>query len=194
MPKFTFDCRKSVYVIFVGEEAADEGGQRCEFFTLALQAMADDHTIFQGPANRCSFLHNAQALGARKFFYAGMLVAFSLGNGGPGFPCSAKSVFHYLCYGLGPRVQPEVDDVPEFEIKEKLEKVSSMLYSRCSDATGIHILSYIIFTRSFPSWWITMSSNDSELRSILLEDEFGFIRECGFIKPSRRLHKMTYLQ
>ena len=59
-----------------------------------------------------------------------MLVALSLANGGPGLPCLVESVFNYLCYGLGSKVQPEIEDLPDNEIKQKLEKVNkqSCLY------------------------------------------------------------------
>ena len=120
----SFDCQKAVNIIFVGEEGADAGGPKREFFHLALEALANDGQIFQGPSDRRSFVHNIQAVASRKLFYAGMLVALSLANGGPGFPCLAKSVFSYLCYGLGPKVQPEMEDLPDIEIKEKLEKVT----------------------------------------------------------------------
>lgn len=122
-----FDCHKTMNVTFVGEEAADAGGPKREYFHLALQAMADDGQMFHGPCDRRSFVHNIQGVAKRKFFFAGALVAISLANGGPGFLCMAKAVFNYLCYGLGPMVQPELDDMPDFEIKEKLDRVSTGL-------------------------------------------------------------------
>ena len=39
-------------------------------------------------------------LTSRKFFYAGMLAAVSLANGGPGLNCLSKTVYTYLCHGL----------------------------------------------------------------------------------------------
>ena len=113
LSKYSFDYHKSVQITFVGEEAVDEGRPKREFFHLALQAMADEHTIFQGPSHGRSFVHIVQALAGRKFFFAGLLVALSLANGGPGFPCLAESVFNYLCYRLEAGVQPDVDDVPD---------------------------------------------------------------------------------
>ena len=120
----SFDSQKAVNIIFVGEEAVDAGGPKREFFHLALEALANDGQIFQGPSDRRSFVHNIQAVAHKKFFYAGMLVALSLANGGPGFPCLAESVFNYLCYGLGPKVQPEMKDLPDLEMKGKLEEVT----------------------------------------------------------------------
>ena len=118
-----FDYKRAIHVIFVGEEAADAGGPRRKFFHLALEAMASDGQLFHGPPDRRSFVHNMQAVVSRKFFFAGMLVAVSLANGGPGFPCLANAFFNYLCYGLGPMVKPEVEDIPDIEIKEKLKMV-----------------------------------------------------------------------
>ena len=71
------------------------GGPR-RFFVLALQELAEDSSIFQGPPHGRFFLHNVQALASRKYFYAGMLVAVSLANGGPGLPCLAEAVYEYL--------------------------------------------------------------------------------------------------
>ena len=119
----SFDCMKAIHVVFVGEEAADAGGPRREFFHLSLEAMAHDGQLFHGPPGRRSFVHNTQALASRKFFYAGLLVAVSLANGGPGFPCLAEAVFNYFCYGLGSMVKPEVEDIPCIDIKGKLERV-----------------------------------------------------------------------
>ena len=83
--------RSSFNIIFVGEEGADAGGgPKREFFHLALEALANDGQIF--PIGN----HNIQSVASRNLFYAGMVVALSLANGGLGFPCLAKSVFSYL--------------------------------------------------------------------------------------------------
>ena len=121
--KPSFDCCKYLSVIFVGEEAVDVGGPKREFVHLALEQMANDGQLFQGPPDRHLFVHNVQALASRKFFYAGMLIAFSVANGGPGFPCLAASVFNYLCFGLEWNFTVQMDDLPDADIRAKLEKV-----------------------------------------------------------------------
>ena len=83
----------------MGEEAVDDGGPRREFLTLVLQEMAADGNIFQGLPHSRFLLHNVQALAARKFFLAGMLVAVSLANGGPGLACLSEALYNYLCFG-----------------------------------------------------------------------------------------------
>lgn len=123
LSKCTFDCHKSVHVTFVGEEAVDEGGPSREFFHLALEGLANDNMLFQGPSNSRSFVHNVQALQDRKYFYAGMLVAVSLANGGSGFSCLSEAVYSYFYRGLETRVIPTVNDVPDVEVQRKLQRV-----------------------------------------------------------------------
>ena len=128
MSRPTFDPCKCVQVTFIGEEAVDGGGPRCEFFALALQELADDSSIFQGPPHGRFFLHNVQALASRKYFYAGMLVAVSLANGGPGLPCLAEAVYAYLCYGLHYKYTPDLSLIPDISIQENLEQVRFTVY------------------------------------------------------------------
>ena len=74
MSRPTFDPHLCFRVSFVGEEAVDDGGPCREFFSLAMQELARDGTIFQGPQCSRFFTHNVQGMARRKFFYAGMLV------------------------------------------------------------------------------------------------------------------------
>ena len=59
----------------------DDGGPCREFFSLAVQELARDGTIFQGPQCSRFFTHNVQGMARNKFFYAGMLLAVSFVNG-----------------------------------------------------------------------------------------------------------------
>ena len=118
-----FNPNKSVQVTFVGEEAVDGGGPRREFFTLALQEMAEDGSIFQGPPHSRYFLHNVQALASKKYFYAGMLVAISLANGRPGLPCLAEALYTYLCFGLHGDFGPDLSLLPDSNLQDSLQQV-----------------------------------------------------------------------
>ena len=120
----SFNPRVSVHITFVGEEAVDDGGPRREFFTQALQEMAKDGNILQGPENSRFFVHNVQVLASRKFFCAGILVAVSLANGGPGLPCLAEAVFAYIGNGIQGAIHPDLRLIPDEEIRERLEAVS----------------------------------------------------------------------
>ena len=120
----TFDPTLRVRVTFVGEEAVDGGGPCREFFCLALQEIADDGTIFQGPLQSRFLVHNLQALASRKFFYAGMMIAISLANGGPQFACLAEALYVYLCHGFSGNYAVDVSLIPDHEIQGKLQQVS----------------------------------------------------------------------
>ena len=53
-----------------------------------------------------------------------MLVATSLANGGPGFPCLLQAVYSYLSHGLCPgKIQLVIEDIADFKVKEHLLKV-----------------------------------------------------------------------
>jgi len=49
-------------VTFIGEPGIDEGGPRCEFFSLAMAKMAEDSTIYQGPTGFKSFAWNVEGI------------------------------------------------------------------------------------------------------------------------------------
>ena len=105
-------------ITFVGEEAVNDGGPRREFFTLALQEMAKDGNILQGPEYSRILIHNVRALASRKFFCAGMLVAVSLTNGGPGLACLAEAVFAYIGNGIQGTIHPDLRLIPDEEIQK----------------------------------------------------------------------------
>ncbi len=84
--------------------------------------MANGRTLFHGSENRLSFVHNVQALRLRKYYFAGLFVGVSLGNGGAGFPCLAKPVLQYLQSGKVSSV--EVKDVPTLEIRQIVRRLS----------------------------------------------------------------------
>lgn len=123
MSRSTFSPRNSIEVTFVGEDAIDDGGVSREFFDLALKEMAADGTILQGPMHSRSFIHNTKGFSERRYYYAGLLVAVSLANGGPGLCCLSEAVFSYLCYGLPLRLELKTEDLTDFELIEKLNKV-----------------------------------------------------------------------
>ena len=64
------------------------------------------------------------ALQNRKFYLVGQLMAMSIGQEGSGFPYFSRSVYKYLC-GVNPmNIEVEVEDVPDFDVKNLLHKVS----------------------------------------------------------------------
>ena len=65
-------------------------------FSLALLKISEGVSIFHGNANAKLFTHNVQGLKKRLFFMAGMFVALSLANGGPGLSCLSETVYSYV--------------------------------------------------------------------------------------------------
>ena len=113
-----------IRVTFISESAIDEGGPSREFFSLVLLKISEDVSIFHENANAKLFTHNVQGLKKRLFFMAGMFVALSLANGGPGLSCLSETVYSYLCYGLqqGTTIT-KVCDIDDDKVREHLLKV-----------------------------------------------------------------------
>lgn len=63
-------------------------------------------------------------LQAKKFYHVGQLIAISLVNGGSGFPYMAPPMYQYLCGVDMSENKVSLEDVPSFEVKEMLQKVS----------------------------------------------------------------------
>lgn len=120
--KASFNPINPLRVTFIGEPAVDEGGPRREFFSLVLAKIASDGSIFHGSHDSRTFMRNVQGLQNRLFYTAGMLVAISLANGGPGFPCLSQAVYSYFSHGLS-KIQPVVEDITDVKVKEHLLKV-----------------------------------------------------------------------
>ena len=122
--KPSFNPTNPVRVTFIGEPAIDEGGPRREFFTIALATMVEDVTMFHGPPHSKYFVHNVQGVRNRLFYFAGLFVAISLANGGPGLHCLSETVYSYMCHGLHLKRLPcKVDDIPDEIIKASMLKV-----------------------------------------------------------------------
>ena len=86
--------------------------------------MSEDCSILQGPEHSRFFVHNVQALANRKFYYAGLLVAISLANGGP---CLAEAVYEYFYHGLRCKITPNITLIPDIDIQESLQQVRHTL-------------------------------------------------------------------
>ena len=118
-----------------------------------------------------SFRHNPQALMKRKYFYAGQFIALSLANGGSGFPCLSETVYSYLCHGLDLKVYPTVDDLPDTDMKEQLEKVSNIcmhiiIPSHTELGVSCWLRACILLYRCFIMWVLT--NNQDSTHQILL--------------------------
>ena len=89
--KFTDDAGKS-------EGAVDMGGPMKEYFTLVTQWMLTSQ-LFCGPDNAKFLSYQASSVEQNEYYYAGLIIAMSLVNGGPGPRCLASKMFQVLVHG-----------------------------------------------------------------------------------------------
>ncbi|MEQ2308311.1 hypothetical protein AMECASPLE_027000, partial [Ameca splendens] len=123
MGRSNFAPEKKVDVKFtddygISEGAVDNGGPTREFFRLCLHEIKDRIGIFEGPSNSKILTCNSKAMKVNGYYYAGQIMAMSIGHGGQS-PCFLSELL-YDCLHKGPhniKVAPE--DIPE-DIKSKV--------------------------------------------------------------------------
>ncbi len=121
MKRLSFNPTIGLEINFVGEDAQDAGGPLREFFRLLWREIAADSSLFTGPENRRLLTHNSIALQNEHYALVGRCVGLSLLNGGGGPHFLSESVVSYI---LGESLGTlSVEEVPDFEIKEKIIKV-----------------------------------------------------------------------
>ena len=100
----------------------DVGGLLREFFHILMSNIASNHHLFAGDeANRVP-RHNIMELEKRSYFYVGVVLAMSIVHGGPAPSFFTAAVADFLLYGID-KTYPTVKDVPDTEVRVKLEKV-----------------------------------------------------------------------
>ena len=103
--------RRELRIEFEGEEGVDAGALRNEFFEILLREM--NELLFEGQENsRLPKDSNLQRL----FECAGIIIAHSILQGGPGFPCLCVVAVSYLLHLDKERALqelPTVDDIPQ---------------------------------------------------------------------------------
>ena len=87
----TFSFVKPVHVSFSGEEAADAGGPRREYFRLLMSSLKN-LGIFQGSC----FSHDLHLLRCKKYELGGKLVSWSVLQGGSGPNCLSQEGFSVM--------------------------------------------------------------------------------------------------
>ena len=108
---------------FIGEEAADEGGPKREFFRLLMSNLAELSGILEGAGgSKKTFTMNPVLLASNTYFQAGRMVAASLQQGGPGIRCLSSAVFWYMVEQPEMSV-PSLDEIADPEVQEKVCKV-----------------------------------------------------------------------
>ena len=64
--KETFDFAKVPCILFSGEDAADLGGPRREFFKLLMRGVCQELGVFEGSSNNLVFSHDHSVISIRK--------------------------------------------------------------------------------------------------------------------------------
>lgn len=91
-----FDFLNEPCIVFSGEDSADLGGPRREFFRLLIKATCQELGVFEGCENSLVFSHNHAVISAKKPYLAGQFIAWSVLHGGPGPMCIAEDVFYLI--------------------------------------------------------------------------------------------------
>ena len=91
-----FEFTKVPNIVFSGEDSADLGGPRRDFFTLLMGQGIKELGVFEGSEHSVAFSHDHSVLAARKPYLAGNMLAWSILHGDPGPQCLSKDVFHLI--------------------------------------------------------------------------------------------------
>ena len=100
-----FGFKKVPCVVFSGEDSADLGGPRREFFRLLIQAVCKEFGVFEGKPYKLVFSYDHAVITSRKPFLAGQLMSWSILHGGPVPQSVAEDVF-FLMFDLHNQVVP----------------------------------------------------------------------------------------
>ena len=90
-----FDPTKRLTIVYSGQSPADTEGVVRQFYTLLLCAVPKQ--FFQGLDRTPIYSSDVVAAGVMKL--VGVMVVYSILQGGPGFPIFSPAVYNYLCKG-----------------------------------------------------------------------------------------------
>ena len=121
------DLQKRLKVTFLGKSAIDDGGLCREYLRLLMGALVMQSHLFAGSTSRRVPLHNALAVQKGDFHMVGIIIVLSLTKrwAGPAPTFFSPSVVDYFLEGCN-NVKVSIDDIPDYDIREKLIKVSPL--------------------------------------------------------------------
>ncbi|XP_042370041.1 G2/M phase-specific E3 ubiquitin-protein ligase-like [Plectropomus leopardus] len=121
-PDFCF--RTTPIVSFSGEETDGHDGPLREFFRLTLLELQQS-SIFEGPPGRLFLTYDLAALEDRKYYKAGVLIGWSLAQGGPGPRCLHPALYQLMC-GQNPSLEGfSWGDIVDAEAQIRLQQLQS---------------------------------------------------------------------
>lgn len=97
--KASFDPRKPVRVIFHGEEAADGGGPRKEYFRLLSKCIREQSGAFFNCQEIVNFRPSVSLFHERRFHLIGLMIGTSILHGGQAFPFLPRAIYNYISHG-----------------------------------------------------------------------------------------------
>ncbi|KAM7387705.1 hypothetical protein PAMP_023926 [Pampus punctatissimus] len=167
-PGFCF--RTTPVISFSGEEADGHEGPLREFFRLALLKLQQS-SVFEGQPGRLFLTYDLAALEDGKYYEAGVLIGWSLAQGGPGPRCLHPALYQLMC-GQSPSLDDfSWRDVVDTEVQIRVKQLQSctdvkllsaslcdwvsscgipQIYSACSDempAVYIRLVKHYIYHR-----------------------------------------------
>lgn len=125
--KSGFCFRTTPVVSFSGEETVGHEGPLREFFRLTLQELQQT-SLFEGQSRRLFLTHDLAALEDWKYYEAGVLIGWSLAQGGPGPRCLHPSLYQVMCGHDVSLDDFNWRDVVDLEIQSHLQQLQT-----CSD-------------------------------------------------------------
>ncbi|XP_019904491.2 uncharacterized protein LOC109616028 [Esox lucius] len=127
MGKKSFSFKATPLFHFKGEKV-DEWPQK-EFFRLIMLGLQES-SILEGRRGHLLFAYDQTALEERRYYTAGVMVAWSLLHGGPGPYCLHKSLYMLMC-GHSPSLEDfRWTDISDVDVQMKLQQISSTSFQR----------------------------------------------------------------
>ena len=120
--QFSKDSFEVAKFKFLGESAIDDGGPRREYFKLLLNAIGSKSDLFHGYPCHVVPCHNVDAVEQKKYFVVGKMIATAIVQGGQPPVYFAGAVADFLVFD-SVKSPVDVEDIPNFEIRQSLEKV-----------------------------------------------------------------------
>ncbi|XP_058495271.1 uncharacterized protein LOC131466129 [Solea solea] len=121
-PAFCF--RATPIISFSGEETNGHEGPLREFFRLTLLELQQS-SVFEGHPGRLFLTYDLAALEGGKYAEAGILISWSLAQGGPGPSCLHPVLFQLMC-GHNPSLEDFTwRDITDTKVQSRLQQLQS---------------------------------------------------------------------
>ncbi|XP_064858865.1 uncharacterized protein LOC115145061 [Oncorhynchus nerka] len=122
MRKKSFSIKTTPLFHFLGEDVDDYDGPLREFFRLIMLELQESG-ILEGRPGHLLFACNQAALEERRYYAAGVMVAWSLLHDGPGPCCLHQSLYQLMCGQSPPLEDFNWMDISDVDVQMKLQQV-----------------------------------------------------------------------